>query len=94
VRKPDAEHVESMWSLPIGGFLRAGLTAAGIIVRVGAPAGWAYPPGGGTARRQTRPAPCPRTPLAGGAGRSAAPEGAANAAEDIAAILERHRHDG
>jgi hypothetical protein len=72
-RKPDAEHVESMWSLPIGGFLRAGLTAAGIIVRVGAPARWAYPPGGGTARRQTRPAPCPRTPLAGGAGRSAAP---------------------
>jgi hypothetical protein len=50
VRKPDAEHVDSMWSLPISGFLRAGLTGAGIILRVDAPAGWAYPPGGGAAR--------------------------------------------
>jgi hypothetical protein len=87
VRKPDAERVESMWSLPVYGFLRAGLIAAGVIVPVGA-AGWAYPPGGGAARRQTRPAPCPQTP-AGGAGRPAAPEGAANVAGNIAAIVNR-----
>jgi len=43
VRKLDAEHVEAMWSLPTCGVLQAGLIAAGIIVRVGAPAGRAYP---------------------------------------------------
>ena len=42
-RKPDAEHVESLWSFPTCGVLQAGLIAAGIIVRVGAPAGRAYP---------------------------------------------------
>jgi hypothetical protein len=36
VRKLDAEQVESMWNLPISGVLRAGLIAAGIMVRVGA----------------------------------------------------------
>jgi len=70
--------VELMWSIPISGVLQAGLIAAGIMVRVGAPAGWAYSPGGGAARRQTRPAPC-LGPPEGGAGRPAAPEGAANA---------------
>jgi hypothetical protein len=78
VQRPNAERVESMWSLPICGVLQAGLIAARVIVPVGAPAGWAYSPGGGTARRQTRPAPCLRPPE-GGAGRPAAPEGAANA---------------
>jgi hypothetical protein len=36
VRKLDAEQVKSMWSLPISGVLRAGLIAAGIMLRVGA----------------------------------------------------------
>jgi hypothetical protein len=37
VRKLDAEHMEAMWSLPACGVLRAGLIAAGIIVRVRRP---------------------------------------------------------
>ncbi len=65
MRKPDAEHVESMWSLPVSGFLQAGPIAAGVIVCVGAPAGRAYSPGGGAARRQTRPAPDPASPPRG-----------------------------
>jgi hypothetical protein len=36
VRKLDAERVESMWNLPACGVLRAGVIAAGIMVRAGA----------------------------------------------------------